>query len=91
MSELYPHLFPRGTNGQVIYLISPLEAIYLIDTCMSEGQIPHVIRGNETTSQSNQIAAAEQYARTLEKYESSTALNQQKLHAIEILKMAGLY
>ena len=90
MSEIYPHLFPRGSNGQVTYTVSPLEALYLVDTCLSEGHIPHVIRGNQTTSQNDLIAAAKQYASTLEKYESSTPLNQQNLHTLEILKIAGL-
>ncbi|NNN19801.1 MAG: hypothetical protein HKL84_08110 [Acidimicrobiaceae bacterium] len=90
MSEVSPHLFRRGSSGQVSYLVSPIEALYIVDVCLSEGGVPHVQHGEGSVDQASVLAAASSYGKALTKYESTTSAIQRKQLVLRLLKSACL-
>lgn len=90
MSEISPHLFVRGSTGQVLYTASPLEAFYILDLCMAEGGIPQVAHGQQVVNTNLLDTQASEDAAALAQYYSRTAAQARVAQVISILKFAGL-
>ncbi len=90
MSELSPHLFSRGPSGQVPYTTSPLEAFYIVDTCLAQGGVPHVHHSGQLTSGSDLASKASTFGEALGHYYATTTQQQRYAEVVTLLGITGI-